>query len=586
MYYKIMAWKDENIPISIINNLVRIVDGIEINTKEVTSSEEFVASFKAQSEISINKFNRLKKLLTKLEHYKNTFTSPIEVDRLDKQVARTYTNIISKQLRMARLLKYILASIIAITNGDNSYIDDLMPTNDFFERCPNSKKSQDVIYAAICNEQSGKFITEQDPKFKIRNMVLEILQTKASSTSDFKTTPFTKYRKAFDDSIYYLTWNVMEAFFNFNTDDNTKDIMRHFEDPHAQIRFKIITDQNIDNIQNKIDHSLTCLNRAVQDILDEVRRNPSFVQFILNNGFISTVQDNVQDLSLRFGKLESFLNILQERKQGTINVCYNINERTTPSINIIKDQLQDIPTLKKLLLQVREAQQEGDIFFRNLHALYDYYYQLAIKNGYTLDSYLKNIEDNLEDLFDKIKDYLIFIPVLEAKINNLQKNFEQFTLVEENQSEFYQTLYPLIPQIKLNFSNSQEKGKSLLKYVNKLEEFETLYDTLLGTPLKNILKPVLKADISPTGIYNMHTFVSRNDPDPANVLYIYFRRIMNINMYSQALFAFFGDPTDDESYPLEINHLKVEFKRAKEKLQEILEYCADFLKKAEQASST
>ena len=562
---------------------VHLINSIHIDPSKARSFQDFESDIREQLKSSTKKFEQLKTTISNLTKYTRDIRGFIDVDLLEEKASRFNPNM--DVVRSLRLTKYILSTMIYLTNGDAKYIDNMKPNEEFFEKRPHlgeivkARKDVDPVLLSLYNESPRKFIADHSPQYAIRVLLEEILITKSRHKSFMDSHFFHTHSRQFEESMFMLTGAVLRLLFNVEEVDTDMDIMLYFIKSKGRkpVRLKRVFGDDVRGVHKKIDHSLFLLKEAASYVLKETEKDSSFIQQILNQSYVANVLESSRGVMKNLDDLDRLLDRMSRLKTDIIHLCWNIKDKTGENTRRL-NKMMDSSAYKDLLLLARDMKEVGNTFFSLLQEIYRYFAAIAARNRIGMNELLDRLEKSLASHFSSISNYLKFIPVFEKKLDSFRKSYGQFTLIEEGKSEFYKTIIHEVSQVYINFSTSTERGKIFFKHLRSYEDFELLYDPLYGDKIRNITEPILalRETFPAESKFNLVRFVGREDVHPDAMRNSY-RKIMRIRLFAEAILDFYGNLPDNGKYTFDSSAVKKETSDVRQHLKVIIGYCKEYV---------
>ncbi len=537
------------------------------------------SEIKDQLKSSTRKFEKLKSTVSNLVKYTQDLRGFIDVDLLEKKASRSNPNM--DVVRSLRLVKYILSTMIYLTKGDEKYIENMKPDEEFFKSRPQlsgivrTKKDIDTVLLSLYNETPRKFIADYSPQYDIKALLEEILVSKSNRTSSIDSHSFHTQSRQFEESMYMLTGAVLRLLFNVEESDTDMDIMQYFikSTRNKPVRLKRVYADDVRRVHKKIDHSLFLLKEAANCVLQETEKDPSFIQQVLNQSYIANVLESATKVLKDVDALDSLLDRLSKLKTDIIHLCWTIKDKTSEPTREL-NSLMDSSAYRDLLLLSRDMKEVGNTFFAHLQDVYGFFSSLAARNKVSLFELLHRLDESFTSHFSSIDEYLKFLPGFEKKLDTFRKSYGQLTLIEEGRSEFYKTIIHEISQVYMSFTTSVERGKIFHKHLALYEDLDLLFDPLYGDKIRNITDPIIELHeaFPPESKFNLVRFVGteRIDPDAMRNSY---RNILRVQLCAEAILGFYGNFPKDGKYMFDTAALREESTTMRHHLDEIVGYC-------------
>jgi hypothetical protein len=561
---------------------VHLINSIHVDPSKLRSYPELASGIKDQLKSSTKRFEKLKTTVSNLVNYTRDIRGFIDVDLLEKKANRFNPNM--DVVRSLRLVKYILSTLIYLTKGDERYIENLKPDEEFFKTRPQlseivrTRKDVDTVLLSLYNELPRKFIADYSPHYDIKGLLEEILVTKSRRTSLMESHPFQTQSRQFEESMYMLTGAVLRLLFNVEESETDMDIMLYFIKSKGSkpVRLKRVFADDVRRVHKKVDHSLFLLKEATNYVLEETEKDPSFIQQVLNQSYIANVLESSKGVLKSVDALDSLLDGLSKLKTDMMHLCLTMKDKTSEKTRRLNAMMEST-AYRDLLLLSRDMKEVGNEFFSRLQDVYGFFAALAAQNKISMVELLDRLEESITSHFSSIDDYLTFIPGFEKKLDSFRKSYGQLTLIEEGRSEFYRTIIHEISQVYMNFTTSVERGKIFHTHLASLEDFDLLFDPLYGDKIKSITDPIieLRETFPPESKFNLVRFVGteRINPDAMKNSH---RKIMRVQLCADAILDFYGNLLENGKYMFDAAAVKLESANMRHHLNEIVKYCGAY----------
>lgn len=561
---------------------VYLINSIYIDPSRARTYPEVEIQIKEQLKSSARKFEKLKATVSSLVKYTRDIKGFTDIDLLEKRANRLKPNM--DVVRSLRLTKYILATMIYLTRGDERYIEGMKPGEEFFKTHPQldeivrRRKDVDTVLLALYNESPRKFVADTSPLYRIPRLLEQILVPHPRRPSRMISHSFHTQSMQFEESMCTLTGAVLRLLFNVKESDTDMDIMLFFIRSRGArpVRLKRVFSDGVKRINRKIDHSLFLLKEAANYVLEETERNPSFIQQVLNQSYVENVLESSRQLLKDVDALDSLLDGLSRLKADMVHLCWTIRDRTSEKTARL-NRMMDSSAYRDLLLLSRDMKDAGNAFFTDLQDVYGFFVAYAAQSRIGLDELLGRLEGSFTSHFTAIDDYLRFIPDFEKKLDSFRNSYGQLTLIEEGRSEFYKTLIHEMSQVCINFTTSIARGKLFHKHLKAFEDFELLYDPLYGDRIANITEPIiaLRQTFPAESKFNLTRFMGRDSVVPDAMRNSY-RKIMRLQLCADAILEFYGNLIDNDRYMFDVSAVKQESSNLRRHLDEIVRYCTAY----------
>ena len=559
---------------------MHLINSIHVDPSKARSYPELASEIKDQLTSSTRRFEKLKTTVSNLVKYTKDIRGFIDVDLLEKRANRFNPNM--DVVRSLRLVKYILSTMIYLTKGDEKYMENMKPDEEFFKTRPQlseivrTRKDIDTVLLSLYNELPRKFITDYSPHYDIKGLLEEILVTKSRRKSLMESHSFQTQSRQFEESMYMLTGAVLRLLFNVEESDTDMDIMLYFikSKKNKPVRLKRVFADDVRRVHKKIDHSLFLLKEATNYVLQETEKDPSFIQQILNQSYIANVLEGSKGVLKNVDALDSLLDGLSKLKTDMIHLCWTMKDKTSEQTRTL-NKLMDSSAYRDLLLLSRDMKEVGNAFFAHLQDVCGFFAALAAQNKVSMAELLDRLEESFTSHFSTIDDYLKFIPGFEKKLDSFRKSYGQLTLIEEGRSELYQTIIHETSQVYMNFTTSTERGKIFHKHLVSYEDFDLLFDPLYGDKIKNITDPIieLRETFPPESKFNLLRFVGTDSINPDAMRNSY-RKIMRVQLCADAILDFYGNLLENDKYMFDTAAVRQESANMRHHLNEIVKYCS------------
>ncbi|MBW8003605.1 MAG: hypothetical protein FVQ80_16600 [Planctomycetes bacterium] len=434
---------------------------------------------------------------------------------------------------------------------------------------------KDPVLLALYNEPLGKFVTDNNPQYRFVSLLSEILLAPEQENVVEDYAGFYHYKQQFDESIRVLVRSILCTLFYIAGSDNDKDIMRFFDESNEDKKMvlKRIIRDDANYINSKVDHSLRILKDASNYILTETKKDPSFIQKLLNKSYLENLLSDTALLHTRLKTMQSFVKRMRVIKDKLIGISYRVLDNTSEGIDEL-NKMMNSSAYQQLLLLVRDANSEGDQFFKHFQQVFGFFADYANSKKAAFAEALDNLEKNMTNGFRAVEVYLKIVPKMAEKLEDYRKNYSHVTLIEEGMSEFYKGLIHRISQIYVDFFPSQERGKIVYKHEKELDELLLIYKPMYGDRIRGITDPIIDNNnlFQGNSEYNLTRYIAKDDKkrDP-DAIYHYYKEILMIRSCAKALADFYGSLLDDNT-SFDVTGLEDEIRAVMKRLKAIYNY--------------
>jgi hypothetical protein len=563
---------------------VHLINSIRVDPSKAERYPELERDIRGQLTSSTRQFEKLKTTISNLVRFTTDVRGFTDVDLLEEKAGRIRPNM--DVVRSLRLTKYILCTLIYLTRGDARFVENMKPGQAFYEKHPRLAEAVktgtdvDPVLLALYNESPHKFIADYDPQYAIPALLGDILGGRSKRGSSVASHFHRTHGRQFEESMLLLTAAVLRLLFNVEEVDTDMDIMLYLAKSRGKkpVRLKRVFEDDVKKVHAKIDHSLFLLKEAARYVLEETRKDSSFIQQVLNQSYVVSVLESSRGVMKSLDHLDSVLAAMGRLKADAIRLCRSIADHTKEGTQGL-NAMMDSGAYRELLLLSRDMVESGSRFFSLLQSVFGYYADLAIRYRIGMQELLERLERSLTSHFLTISKYLQLTPGVEKRLDSFRRNYGTLTLVGEGRSELHRTILHEVSQVAVNFTTSTERGKLFRRHVTAYEEFDLLYDPLYGDKIASITDPIIsmRESFPAASKYCLTRYTGKGEPDPDAVRNCY-RRMLRIGLASGAILDFYGNLLEDGRYMFDLSTVRQESADARQHLKAIMGYAKDYLR--------
>ena len=560
---------------------VHLINSIRVDPARAESYPDFEADLRRQLASSARRFEKLKTMIAHLVRFTTDIRGVIDVDLLEERAGRIRPNM--DVVRSLRLVKYILSTLIYLLKGDEKYVEDLKPGEAFFRARPRladavrTGADVDTVLLALYNESPRKHVADTDPRYGIRSLLKEILTARSGGRPPGGDLFFRVHATQFEEGMYRLTGGVLRLLFNVEEVETDMDIMLYLVRTGGRrpVRMKRVFADDVRTVHAAVDHVLFLLQEAARYVLEETRKDASFIQQILSASYVANVLHAARSVLKGLDTLDAHLGGMR-RLESRMRISRSIREHTAEATDTM-NQMMNGDAYRELLLLSRDMKECGALFFMHLQSVYGFYAALATRNRMGFFELLDRLEGSLRSHFATITRYLRSVPGLQARLDAFRRNYATITMIEEGRSDLYRTIIHEVSQVAINFTTSTERGKLFRRRLKAYEDFDLLYDPLYGDRIRAITDPIIRMrDTFPAqSRFNLGRFIGREKIDP-DAMRASYRKIMRIRMFADAILAFHGSLRDTGAYAFDPAVVSGESAQVRRHLMAISGYCREY----------